>query len=258
MTLEEVLAVVGSRCRGPLGVGPSGSQPDEPPLTTNVVDHQPASYGVLQATGALSHSAQVQQQQDQSTPIQPNLPPIVSNFGPPPLQLGQDSLQFLLGTVAQVHPDALEAHFDTNATIVHRITECVAHMDHHLRTSLQTQIEQYCSMLLEMGVNNALFLAWSECQRLVVSRCLAVLHPDKPFLRRDVLMMFYCALLHRAFPLVAAARVIAVCCCLLFGRCLWVLWWLCGRVLVWWWLFFLFVWFGAAVGQGAVQGPQIC
>jgi hypothetical protein len=95
-------------------------------------------------------------------------------------------LQFLLGTVAQVHPDALEAHFDTNATSVHRITECVAHMVHHLRTSLQTQIEQYCSMLPEMGVNNALILAWSECQRLVVSRFPAVLHPDKPFPWRDV------------------------------------------------------------------------
>ena len=56
-------------------------------------------------------------------------------------------------------------HFDTNAAIVHRITECVAHMDHHLRTSLQTQIEQYCSMLPEMGVNSALILAWSECQK---------------------------------------------------------------------------------------------
>ena len=99
----------------------------------------------------------VQQQQYQSTPIQTNLPPTVSKFGPPPLPLGRDSLQFLLGTVAQVHPDALEAHVDTNATSVHRITECVAHMDHHLRTSPQTQIEQYCSIMLpEMGVNNAL------------------------------------------------------------------------------------------------------
>ena len=133
-----------------------------------------------------SPSVQVQQQQDQSTPIQPNSPPIVSNCGPPPLPLGRDSLQFLLGTVAQVHPDALEAHFDTNATSVHRITECVAHMDHHLRTSLQTQIEQYCSMLPEMGVNNALMLSWSECQWLVVSTFPAVLHPDKPFPWRDV------------------------------------------------------------------------
>ena len=181
MTLEEVLAAVGSRFRGPSGVGPSGLQPDVQPLPPNVVDHQLASYGVLQAIGALSPSVQVQQQQDQSTPIQPDLPPIVSDFGPPPLPLGRDSLQFLVGTVAQVHPDALEANFDTNATIVHRITECVAHMDHHLRTSLQTQTEQYCSMLPEMGVNNALFLAWSECQRLVVSRFPAVLHPDKPF-----------------------------------------------------------------------------
>jgi hypothetical protein len=90
----------------------------------------------------------------------------VSNLGPPPLPLGRDSLQFLLGTVAQVHPDALEAHFDTNATLAHRITECVPHMDHHLRTSLQTQIEQCCSMLPEMGVNSALCLAWSECSRI--------------------------------------------------------------------------------------------
>jgi hypothetical protein len=138
MTREEVLAAVGSRFRGPSGVGPSGLQPDVQPPPPNVFDHQPASYGVLQATGALSPSVQVQQQQYQSTPIQPNLPPIVSNFGPPPLPLGRGSLQFLLGTIAQVHPDALEAHFDTNATIVHRMTECVAHMDHHLRTSLQT------------------------------------------------------------------------------------------------------------------------
>ena len=94
--------------------------------------------------------------------------------------MGRDSLQLLLGTVAQVHPDALEAHFDTNAKIVERSTECVALMDHHLRTNLQTQIEQYCSMLPDMGVNNALILAWSECQRLVVSRFPAVLHPDTP------------------------------------------------------------------------------
>ena len=53
-TLEEVLAVVGSRCRGPSGVGPSGLQPDLQPLPPNVVDHQLASLGVLQATGALS------------------------------------------------------------------------------------------------------------------------------------------------------------------------------------------------------------
>ena len=111
MTLDEVLATVGSRFRGPSGVGPSGLQPDVQPLPPHVVDHQLASYGVLQATGALSPSVQVQQQQDQSTPIQPNLPPIVSNVGPPPLPLGRESLQFLLGTVAQVHPDALEAHF---------------------------------------------------------------------------------------------------------------------------------------------------
>jgi hypothetical protein len=95
MALEEVLAVVGSRIRGPSGVGPSGLQPDVQPLPPNVVDHQPASYGVLQATGAISPSVQVQQ---------PKLPPIASNCGPPPLPLGRDSLQFLLGTVAQVHP----------------------------------------------------------------------------------------------------------------------------------------------------------
>jgi hypothetical protein len=53
MALEEVLAVVGSRFRGPPGVGPSGLQPDVQPLPPHVVYHQPASYGVLQATGAL-------------------------------------------------------------------------------------------------------------------------------------------------------------------------------------------------------------
>jgi hypothetical protein len=130
---------------------------------------------------------QVQQQQDQSTPIQPNVPPICVTFWSSSSSIGAGfTAVFFLGTIAQVHPDALEAHVDTNAVLVHRITECVAHMDHHLRTSLQTQIEQYCSMLLETGVNNALILAWSECQRLVVSRFPAVLHPDKPFPWRDV------------------------------------------------------------------------
>ena len=70
----------------------------------------------------------------------------------PPLVLGRDTLGLLLGKVDQAHPDMLEANFSTNASVVHCIRECVHHIGPDQCTALQSQLEQYCMMFLEIGV----------------------------------------------------------------------------------------------------------